>query len=123
MKSRPECADCSVDNSLGDGACCPWPNNESFCTLWTPSQKWQNTFKERLHETLQRARTWEKKVKEKDFGTSKGMKKTMVVMRQFEKTELFLKEVHCFIAMAAKASVHDSSVLATGCSRTQEQSR
>ena len=123
MKSRPECADCSVDNSLGDGACCPWPNNESFCTLWTPSQKWQNTFKERLHETLQRARTWEKKVKEKDFGTLKGTKKTLAVMRQLEKTELFLKEVHCFIGLAAKASVHDSSVLATGCSRTQEQSR
>jgi len=123
MKSRPECADCSVDNSLGDGACCPWPNKDDLCKAWTPSQAWQRTFKERLHETLQRARIWEKRVKEKDFGTSKGMKKTMVVMRQFEKTELFLKEVHCFIAMAAKASVHDSSVLATGCSRTQEQSR
>jgi hypothetical protein len=123
MKSRPECADCAVDNTLGDGACCPWPNKDDFCKAWTPSQEWQSMFKQRLHEILQRARTWEKKVKEKDFGTLLGMKKTMRVMRQFEKTELFLKEVNCFIGLASKASVRARSVLATGCNRTQEQPR
>ena len=123
MKSRPECADCSVDNSLGDGACCPWPNKDDFCKGWLPSHAWQYTFKRRLHEILQRARTWEKKVKQKDFGKTKGMAKTLAVMLQLENTELFLKEVNCYIELAAKASEHASSVLATGCSRTQEQSR
>jgi hypothetical protein len=109
MKSRPECVDCAkcVDMVQGpEMAACPWPNKDDFCKSWTPSREWQNTFKERLHEILQRARTWEKKVKEKDFGTLLGMKKTSAVMRQLEKTELFLKEVNCFIAMASKASVH-----------------
>jgi hypothetical protein len=123
MKSRPECGDCAVDNNLGDGACCPWPNKDDFCKGWTPSHEWQNTFKERLHETLQRARTWEKKVKEKEFGTLLGMKKTLAVTRQLEKTELFLKEVNSFIALATKASVHARALLATDCNRTQEQSR
>jgi 5-bromo-4-chloroindolyl phosphate hydrolysis protein len=87
---------------------CPWPNKDDFCKAWLASQEWQRTFRERLHETLQRALTWEKRVKEKDFGTVKGMKKTMRIMRQFEKTELFLKEVNSYIASAREARALDS---------------
>jgi len=113
MKSRLECADCSVDNSLGDGACCPWPNKDDFCKAWKPSQTWKQSYKARLRKTCQAARTWKKM-----YGKNKGTLSTGQLKKQVSDIRaavLLTRQVQAYVNMESARMMETVTTAINGC--------